>query len=168
MMGSVNFMKFIGIVTAVMLCFGVIQTCLFGAEEKEPEKGIKIILNVYSGRPNPQMWLTEGPEFDKLVGLLKELKAEEKKLFKYSKWNQLGYTSMWIVPKNLENLPYAVHLWHDEASVVEEKGKTAKHATGAMPIYEMLAEKALKTEQTPKKFFQRYSKAKAEKEKKEK
>ncbi|MFX0137049.1 MAG: hypothetical protein ACFFDN_25650 [Candidatus Hodarchaeota archaeon] len=136
---------------------------------KVPGKGISIVLSVYSGHPNPQWFLTEGPEFDKLVRLLKEIKVEDKELFKYSKWNRLGYASFWIIPKNIEGVPYTVHIWRDEANVVQVKKEKANQAVGVMPIYDMLVTKALKTlKKDQKTLFTNYLKFKAAKEKKEK
>lgn len=170
MIVSKNITKVVGIAGAVILCCCFIVTPTLEAGEKKPERGIEIIFSIYSGRPNPQLWLTEGPEFEKLVSLLKDLKpqVQEEKLFNYSKWNTLGYTSIWIFPKNIEDLPYAMHIWLDEASVTMRKGENIMQAVGVMPIYEMLANHVLKTNQIPEKFFRRYIKFRAAKEKKDK
>ena len=165
---STKLIKFPGMIALFLLAYCIISTSLLIAQEKEPDQGLKIILNIYSGIPNPQWWLTQGPEFDTTVRLLKELKVQDKKLFQYSKWNRLGYASFWIFPKNLKDLPYAVHIWRDEACVytIENKKEKAYQAIGALPIYDMLAAQSIQKEQ--KTFFRKYLKFKADREKKEK
>jgi len=158
-------LNILAIITTLMLIYTVSTISLVDAQEKEPPKGIKIMLSVYSGRPNPQWWLTEGPEFEKLILLLKELKTEDKELFKYDEWNRLGYASFWIVPKNISDLPYSLHIWRDKAVVAQTKVEKLRYAIGVTIIYDILVDQAIARGQ--KTFFTNYLKFKSEKEKDE-
>jgi hypothetical protein len=151
-----------GIALFVIMVLGPISFSCLQAEEEEPVQGIKIILSIYSGRRNPQWWVPQGPEFEKLVQILKGLKSGDAKLFSYNLWNTLGYSSFWIIPKNMQGLPFAVHIWHDEAMVTMKKGEATVQAIGAMPLYDMLAEHALRTKMAPEKCFQRYLELRSE------
>lgn len=123
-------------------------------EEREPEKGIEITLSVYSGRPNPQWWLTEGPEYEQVIRLVTALELTRETLFTYEEWNRLGYASFWITPRGIEELPYAVHVWRDMAYVAQDGDREAMQAVGATELYDVLVAQAEKRDQG--RFFVNY------------
>jgi hypothetical protein len=95
-----------------------------------PPVGIRVTLLVYSGRPNPSWTVEPGPELDRLVALVKDLKATDAKLFDYEEWNRLGYASFRLSARGLVGVPGEVHLWRDMAVVPSNDGK-GMQATGA-------------------------------------
>ena len=128
------------------------------SEEHEPEKGIQITLSVYSGRPNPRWWLTKGRDFERLIHLIKMLRVDEKALFTYDEWNRLGYATFWIEPKNIEGLPYAIHVWRDMAYVEQNLEGKVMYALGASEIYDLVVIQA--EERGQERFFVNYHKYK--------
>lgn len=127
-------------------------------QEDKRQAGIEITLSVFSGRPNPQWLLTARPEHEKLTKLIKGLKTSHKSPFDYDKWNRLGYASFWVVPKNIEGLPYAVHIWRDMAYLMVGREGPAMYALGATEIYDLLVAQA--EEKGHKDFFVNYHKQK--------
>jgi hypothetical protein len=125
-------------------------------QEDERHVQIRITLSVYSGRPNPQWSLTAGPEYEKLAELIRGLKTAYEAPFDYDKWNRLGYASFWIVPKNIEGLPYAAHVWRDMAYLRVAREGPARYALGATEIYDLLVAQA--EERGHKEFFVNYHK----------
>jgi hypothetical protein len=131
--------------------------------EKITDRGVSITLLVYSGRPNPQWWLTPSdPDYKRLIELITSLKTSKEPLFKYDKWNRLGYATFWINSKRIEGLPYAIHIWRDMAYVVQSKKGEVLYALGATKIYDMLVSQAEKRDQN--KFFINYHKFKHKQE----
>jgi hypothetical protein len=129
--------------------------------DDEPKKGISITLSVYSGRENPQWWLTEGTEYKRLIRLIKALKIKEKPIFDYGKWNRLGYASFLIHPYDVEGLPLSIHVWRDMAYVINDTEGTEMYAQGAERIYDLLVSQA--EERNQKSFFINYHKEKKRK-----
>jgi hypothetical protein len=129
------------------------------------DKSIKITLSVYSGSPNPQWELNEGPEYNRLIELIKNLQAKEESLFNYSKWNRLGYASFWIEPMGFEELPCLIHIRRDEAYIIQDKKGTKAYALNASGIYDMLVSQA--EEKGLTRFFEKYKKDKEEYERNE-
>lgn len=131
----------------------------FGGEQAEqvPDKGLSITLSVYSGRPNPQWWIVPSdPEYKQLIDLISSLKTSNKAVFKYDEWNRLGYASFWIVPKGMEGVPRAIHIWRDMAYVRQNEKGEALYALGAAKLYELLVAQAEKKDQGS--FFLNYRK----------
>ena len=164
-----SFIKYILTITAVILLLSVnashSQTQQGGEQkiEKKPDKSISITLSVYSGRPNPQWWITSSDlDYKRLVELIDSLKTSKKPLFKYDQWNRLGYATFWIDSKGIEGLPYAIHIWRDMAYVVQNKKGDVLYALGATKIYDILVSQAEKRDQ--KKFFINYRKTKHKQE----
>ena len=114
---STSSIKITIILFFLVLLFFLDTISSISAQQKEPEKGIKITLSVYSGRPDPQWWIKSGSDYERLIRLIKKLEVKKENLFKYEEWNRLGYASFWINPKNVEELPYAIHVWRDMAYV---------------------------------------------------
>lgn len=115
---------------------------VIGAAQAEPEKGVQITLAVYSGRPNPEWWLTSERDYRRLVDLVTKLKPVDRALFNYDEWNRLGYASFWITPKAIQGLPHAVHVWQDMALVQPSSEGKALYATDAAQIYDLLVAQA--------------------------
>ena len=103
----------------------------------QPPVSIRVTLSVYSGRPNPSWTVEPGPELDRLVALVKDLKTTDAKLFDYEEWNRLGYASFWLSARGLPGVPSEVHVWRDMAFVPSKDGK-GMQAIGASKLYEML------------------------------
>lgn len=135
------------------------------AGEDEPERGIRIVLSVYSGRDNPQWWITDGPEFDELVRFLREPRPAQAASFEYDRWNRLGFSSFWILPKGIDGLPFGAHLWRDQAIVfVDGKGKESYQTLGSLPVYDSLVGQAMQREEEAPDFFASYLEFKAARE----
>lgn len=131
----------------------------FGSEQAEqvPDKGFSITLSVYSGRPNPHWWIVPSdPEYKRLTELIASLKKSNKAVFNYDEWNKLGYASFWIVPKGVEGLPSAIHVWRDMAYVQQKERGEAQYALGAAKIYDLLVSQSEKRDQGS--FFVNYRK----------
>lgn len=153
--------KIIGIVVVLGLSLVVTVSLMARQDqESEPEKGMRITLSVYSGRPNPEWQLVPGPEYDRLIRLIEALDTSEKPPFDYDEWNRLGYASFWIEPGNVEKLPYAIHVWRDMAYVVQDREGKVLYALGATEIYDMLVAQAEERDQGA--FFVNYHKYREE------
>jgi hypothetical protein len=114
------------------------------AQNEEPARGILVTLSVYSGRPNPDWWLTAEDQMKEIADLIWTLKAvPDAKLFDYDKWNRLGYASFWINPKGIDKVPFAVHVWRDMAfMVLDRKGEKVMYSLGATKLYDVLVAQA--------------------------
>jgi hypothetical protein len=106
------------------------------------DKGFRVILTIFSGRTNPQWMIVDGPDYEKLIRLIKGLKTSKDSPFIYSEWNQLGYASFWIIPKNIEGMPDAIHIWRDMVYILLNKENEEKYALGATEIYNLLVAQA--------------------------
>lgn len=155
-----SYMKTNMVIMVLIALFPAICVCSVSGQELEPDKGINITLDVYSGLPNPQWWLTTGADYEKLIHLIKTLEVDEEILFNYNKWNRLGYASFRITPKNVKGLTYAIHVWRDMAYVVDDKEGKVGYAIGATQIYDLLVAQAEKKGQ--EKFFLNYHRYKEE------
>lgn len=120
---------------------GVVDKGVGLTREGLPPVGFRVTLSVYSGRPNPSWTVEPGPELDRLVALVKDLKATDAKLFDYGEWNRLGYASFRLSARGLAGVPGEVHLWRDMAVVPSKDGK-GMQATGASKLYEVLVTQA--------------------------
>ena len=121
---------------------GAVDRGVAGAtREGEPPVGIRVMLSVYSGRPNPSWTVEPGPDLDRLVAQIRELKTTDARLFDYAEWNRLGYASFWLSARGLPGVPSEVHLWRDMAFVPSKEGK-GMQAAGASKLYEMLVTQA--------------------------
>ena len=109
--------------------------------KEQPPVSIRVTLSVYSGRPNPSWTVEPGPELDRLVGLMKELKPTDAKLFDYDEWNRLGYASFWLAARGIPGVPNEVHVWRDMAFAPSKEGK-GMQAIGASKLYEALVTQA--------------------------
>jgi len=128
-------------------------------KDEEPEIGLRITLAVYSGRPNPTWLVKPGPDMDKLVYLITRLEPSEEPVFDYDEWNRLGYSSFWIEPKGVENLPYAIHVWRDDAFLIfDSRGDKKAYALGATDLYDILVAQAEARDQEV--FFRVYHRTK--------
>lgn len=148
------------IITVLLLCVLaqplLAQTGTEADTNKTPEKGISITLSVYSGRMNPQWWLTSDSALRRITTLIDSLKVTSDSLFDYNEWNRLGYASFWIEPKGLDGLPVAIHIWRNNAFVIlDEKGKFG-HAINGAELYDLLAGQAERRDQGY--FFENYRK----------
>lgn len=139
------------LLAAVCLLMGGVPAM---AQEDEPETGLKIVLSVYSGRSNPTWWIKPGPELEKLVDLVSTLETRSEETFKYSEWNRLGYASFWIIPKGIDKMPYAVHVWRDMVYIVMGKEGRVAYAHGGTKIYDILVAQAERRDQGT--FFEVY------------
>ena len=110
--------------------------------EDEMDKGLEVVLSVYSGRPNPRWVLSEGPDFDKVVTLLRSLEVRQDQLFDYGEWNRLGYASFRVHARGVEGVPQVVHVWRDMAMVTPGGDASPAQATGAKELYEALVAQA--------------------------
>ena len=121
---------------------GAVDRRVAGAtREGQPPVSIRVTLSVYSGRPNPTWTVEPGPDLDRLVALVKDLKPADARLFDYDEWNRLGYASFWLSARGLPGVPSEIHLWRDMAFVPSKEGK-GMQATGASKLYEMLVTQA--------------------------
>jgi hypothetical protein len=120
---------------------GAVDKGVGATREGEPSVGIRVTLSVYSGRPNPSWTVEPGPELDRLVALVKGLKATDARLFDYDEWNRLGYASFRLSARGLPDVPAEVHVWRDMAVVSSKEGKE-RQAIGASKLYEMLVTQA--------------------------
>jgi hypothetical protein len=109
--------------------------------EGQPAVSIRVTLSVYSGRPNPSWTVEPGPDLDRLVALVRDLKTTDARLFDYNEWNRLGYATFWLSARGLPGVPSEIHLWRDMAFVPSKEGK-GMQATGASKLYEMLVTQA--------------------------
>jgi hypothetical protein len=109
--------------------------------KEQPPVSIRVTLSVYSGRPNPSWTVEPGPDLDRLVGLIQELKPTDAKLFDYDEWNRLGYASFWLSARGIAGVPSEVHVWRDMAFVPSKEGK-GMQAIGASKLYEALVTQA--------------------------
>ena len=126
-----------------------------GIETPEfPDKGISITLSVFSGRPNPQWWITEKPELEKLITVIKSMKTVKDSLFNYNEWNRLGYASFWIDSREIEEIPKSIHIWRDMAYILWNEKETPSYAKGATELYDMLVKQA--EEKGYKEYFLNY------------
>lgn len=122
-----------------------------------PEKGVLVTLSVYSGRPNPQWWITDPDQLGRLAKLITSAKVSPEKSFDYKKWNRLGYASFWLNNKGLKQVPHAVHVWRDQAIIItDRKGAPPLYTEQALPLYDMLVRQAEERDQ--KKFFGNFHK----------
>jgi hypothetical protein len=110
-------------------------------QEGQPPVSIRVTLSVYSGRRNPSWTVEPGPDLDRLVALIKDLKTTDARLFDYDEWNRLGYASFWLSARGLPGVPSKVHLWRDMAFVPSKEGQ-GMQAIGASKLYEMLVTQA--------------------------
>ena len=120
---------------------GVVDRGVGLTREGEPAVGLRVTLSVYSGRPNPSWTVEPGPELDRLVALLKDLKTTDARLFDYDEWNRLGYASFWVSSRGLPGVPGEVHVWRDMAVVPSPEGQGLQ-AKGASKLYDMLVTQA--------------------------
>ncbi len=120
---------------------GAVDKGVGGTREGEPPVGIRVTVSVYSGRQNPTWIVEPGPELDRLVALVKELKASDARLFDYDEWSRLGYASFRLSARGLPGVPPGVHVWRDMAVVSSKEGKE-RQAIGASKLYEMLVTQA--------------------------
>lgn len=151
------------IIVLMILLFFVVSTNALEKIERntmkeKPIRGISIMLPVYSGRPNPQWWISEGSEFEKLINLIKSMKTVKGSLFNYDEWNRPGYASFWIVSREIEDLPKSVHIWRDMAYVPQNDEKIPLYVKGVTELYDMLVKQA--EERGYRKFFLNYHKQK--------
>ncbi len=109
--------------------------------EGQPPVGIRVTLSVYSGRPNPSWTVEPGPDLDRLVALIKDLKTTDARLFDYAAWNRVGYASFRVSARGLPSVPAELHLWRDMAFVPSKEGK-GMQAIGASKLYETLVTQA--------------------------
>lgn len=123
---------------------------------KTPEKGISITLSVYSGRMNPQWWLTSDSALRRITTLIDSLKVTSDSLFDYNEWNRLGYATFWIKPRGLDGLPDAIHIWRDKAVVFTEDKSKVGHTINGADLYDLLAGQAERRDQGY--FFENYRK----------
>jgi len=122
-----------------------------------PEKGVLVTLSAYSGRPNPQWWITDQDQLGRLAELIKSAKPSPEKSFDYNKWNRLGFASFWLNNKGLEGMPKKVHVWRDQAVIVTgQKDAPPLYANEALPLYDMLVKQAEEHDQHN--FFRNYHK----------
>jgi hypothetical protein len=112
-----------------------------GTRKEQPPVGISVTLSVYSGRPNPSWTVEPGPDLDRLVAIVRDLKPTDAKLFDYDEWNRLGYASFWLSARGLPGVPSEIHIWRDMAFVPSKEGKGTQ-AIGASKLYEMLVTQA--------------------------
>lgn len=124
----------------------------------EPLTGISVTLSVYSGNPNPQWWITEGPEFEKFFDLLKSMKTVNDSIFNYNEWNRLGYATFRIVPREITELPKSVHIWRDMAVISQYEEENLLYADGVTALYDLLVKQA--EERGHEEFFINYHKQK--------
>jgi hypothetical protein len=127
---------------------------------EEPKQGILITLSVYSGRPNPQWWVTQGPIYEKLVNMSEGLKTSSraKASSEYDQWNRLGYASFWITPKNVKGMPSMIHIWRNMARVFQDQKGTSLYSDQADELYDLLVD--LAEQKGQKDFFVNYHKSK--------
>ena len=127
---------------------------------EEPEQGILITLSVYSGRPNPQWWVTDGPVYEKLVNMSTGLMSSStaRASSEYDQWNRLGYASFWITPRNVEGMPSVIHIWRNMARVVQDQKGISLYSDQADELYDLLVDLAEQEDQ--KDFFVNYRKTK--------
>ena len=109
--------------------------------DEGPPVGIRVTLSVFSGRPNPSWTIEPGPDLDRLVALIKDLKPTDAKLFDYDEWNRLGYATFWLSARGVPGIPSEIHVWRDMAVVPSKEGK-GMQAVGASKLYEMLVTQA--------------------------
>ena len=109
--------------------------------DEGPPVGIRVTLSVFSGRPNPSWTVEPGPDLDRLVALIKDLKPTDAKLFDYDEWNRLGYATFWLSARGLPGIPSEIHVWRDMAFMPSKEGK-GMQAVGASKLYEMLVTQA--------------------------
>ena len=139
-----SIMMIAGLATAMaMVClFAFVAPC-GGQDSDKPEKGFRVILAVYAGKPDPEWFLTEGPIVEKISSLIQSLEVSKEKFFDYDKWNRLGYAGFWVIPQGMEGMPAAIHLWRDEAYFPPgEEDKEPGYAVGATDLYDVLVELA--------------------------
>ena len=134
---------------------GPVDRGVAGSREAQPPISIRVTLSVYSGRPNPTWTLEPGPDLDRLVALIKDLKTSDAKLFNYDEWNRLGYATFWLSARGLPGVPTEIHLWRDMAFVRLKEGR-GMQATGASKLYETLVRQA--ESKGHEKFFLNYRK----------
>ena len=126
--------------------------------KEEPTRGISITLPVYSGIPNPQWWITDGDEFEKIIYLIKSMKTVNDSLFNYDEWNKPGYASFWIVSREIMDLPKSVHIWRDMGYIPQHEEMIPLYAKGVTELYDMLVKQA--EERGYEEFFINYHKQK--------
>ena len=137
------FCVFIIMATGIFLALSAFsQTEEKTGAEKPPEKGISITLSIYSGRPNPQWWLTSDADLKKIIGLIESLKVSGDSLFNYGEWNRLGYASFYIEPKGLDKATRSIHVWRDMAYFLPDKDGRTGYALKATDLYDLLVEQA--------------------------
>lgn len=129
---------------------------------EKPVKGISIMLPIYSGRPNPVWWITEGPEFKSVIEHIRSMKPVENEIFDYDEWNKPGYASFWIVPYELKDLPSSIHIWRDMALITMGGEKARLYAKEATELYDLLVKQA--EEKGYRKYFLNYHRQKENQE----
>ncbi len=128
----------------------------------DPIRGISITLPVYSGRPNPQWWLTEGPAYDTLVQLIRSLKAVPDTLFDYNEWNRPGYAIFQIYTREIKEFPKAINIWRNMAYIPQDGEKPPLYAKESARLYDFLVGQA--EERGYKEFFVNYHKSREKKQ----
>lgn len=123
-------------------------------KNEEPVKGISIMFPIYSGRPNPQWWITEGPELERLLAVIKSMKTVKDSIFNYNEWNKPGYASFWIDSREIEGIPKSIHIWRDMAYILWNEKDTPSYAKGVTKLYDILVKQA--EEKGYKEYFLNY------------
>lgn len=118
-------------------------------------KSIKITLSVYSGRPNPEWIIKEGPEYNRIIELIKNLRSQPEPIFNYNRWNRLGYARFLIEPLEEKDVPRLIHMWRDEAYIVQNNEGAVSYALGALEIYQTLVSQA--EDRGHVRFFEKYN-----------
>lgn len=121
---------------------------------EKPEVGISITFPIYSGRANPQWWLTEGQEFQELIELIKIINSVDDSLFNYNEWNRGGYASFWIDSRNIKDIPKSIHIWRDMAIIISIEDEQYLYANGVLELYDLLVK--LAEEKGYKEYFINY------------
>lgn len=98
----------------------------------QPARGIKITLNLYSGRPNPTFVLTEGATMDEVKRLLAQLPVDDTRRPEREQPSLLGYSGMEVESLD-EALPQVKSLKVFRSRVEVKKATKAKEAPEAAP-----------------------------------
>lgn len=111
-------------------------------QKEDPVRGISVTLPIYSGRMNPQWWLTDGPEFKKVLELIKSMKAVNDSLFDYDKWNIPGNAAFRLVSREIKGIPRHIHIWRDMAYIPADDEKSPRYAKNVLELYDLLVKQA--------------------------
>jgi hypothetical protein len=159
-MSNTNFHKALLLFSLLILESTTItaQTQKPQVNDENSQQGIRVMLSVYSGRPNPEWWVTSSTGGKEITAIIQELKAvADTSLFDYNRWNKLGYASFWIFPVRMEKMPYAIHVWRDMAVIFPtNQGDKPLYAKNALKLYDILVAQAEKKELNS--FFVKYHK----------